>query len=788
MKSFFKKYTTLILISIGIFTFSAIKAEAAGNIYGYAWSDGIGWISVNCDQTPAGGQDLCSNSEYGVTLDDSSGYLEGYGWSDHAGWIKFNANGPYPSYVANRIGSARVVGIGFRSPATLTGWMRFCGDFNSASTPDSCGDTDNNVDTTNGGWNGWVSTLGNGADGLPVYGITYNVDTGFFGGYAWGGTANSTGSEVVGWIDFQGVFYEKAIQPSNIPVVQIDAVSPVIQSGGTADIKYFLQSPGINPIVNCTPFVTNGATGVFGPASLANWNSATFSNNALPAVTANTINWVEAFAPSTTYYLLCKTSGGEVAAHPSTPTIPCDVTNQTKADQTCPRTKVAVATTSKYLELMVKGPSQSTFVTGTIQVNPSETVSLQWTTPGPTNMQNCQAHSDTNIWSFGISNPDLISPTFSKIDPVVSVVYPTTTYQIECTDMSDGSQAWSNPVTVNVKNGGQNPKLTLEVSLAGQNNYLSSTTVNPGESIDLKWYSTEIMANCRSSTAGTYGGNVSDWNGLEAGLSAPSFTRIKSSVSVPAPSGSSITYIIQCVDPAGNRVSSSVDVAVGQTNPTESLDLIITLSGDPFTPGVDTVYVPTGVNVDLQWTSVGNLTNCVASSSPVGYFTGSLNPNGTRQNLNLDRTTTPSIITTRYTVTCDSQINGQITDSAWATPLPPNQNTPSVSLSGISCVEDETVNFNNLRWITQNISGGTCTLTNSSGQIGWLGTFSIANDNINNAPTHNLNIPISPGYVDFNIVCSVNGTTTPIQTKRVSIDPTCNQSPRGSWFFKFFER
>jgi hypothetical protein len=65
-----------------------VTNNGAGTLSGYAWNDGIGWISFSCVNT--GG---CGTSSYGVTI-NSDGSLHGYAWSDAVGWISFNCQEP----------------------------------------------------------------------------------------------------------------------------------------------------------------------------------------------------------------------------------------------------------------------------------------------------------------------------------------------------------------------------------------------------------------------------------------------------------------------------------------------------------------------------------------------------------------------------------------------------------------------------------------------------------------------------------------------------------------------
>ncbi len=160
MKSFLKNTFAVasltILLSFMTFTVREVQTVYAGagdNIVGWAWSDNIGWISMNCvtDST-------CGTSNYGVNINPATGAMTGYAWSDNIGWISFN-------------GTLDLV------TGAITGWAQACagtvnGDCTGAFRTD--------------GWDGQISLAG-----LSITGTT-------FGGFAWG-------SDVVGWVDFSGV-------------------------------------------------------------------------------------------------------------------------------------------------------------------------------------------------------------------------------------------------------------------------------------------------------------------------------------------------------------------------------------------------------------------------------------------------------------------------------------------------------------------------------------------------------------------------------------------------------
>ena len=127
-----------------------------GNVFGYAWSENLGWISHN-------GADTGASGAYGVNI-DSNGLLTGYAWSENYGWIDYNPAGPYPTSPSH---SAQI------TPCTtqFSGWIKIL----------SLGDE------------GWVS-LGDNGNGSVPYGVGLNPSNLNLTGYGW--------SEKLGWIDY----------------------------------------------------------------------------------------------------------------------------------------------------------------------------------------------------------------------------------------------------------------------------------------------------------------------------------------------------------------------------------------------------------------------------------------------------------------------------------------------------------------------------------------------------------------------------------------------------------
>ncbi len=168
---------------------AAPKTEAAINdLSGFAWSDNIGWISFS--STSDG-----SVSAYSVKIDTATGAISGSAWSENIGWISFDrsaTNNP-PSAPFNG-GSGAIASIDWAT-GKVTGWARaLAGCENTPGVPvTSCGGS--GAGAASGGWDGWIRLSDDANANWVNKGVSINVSTGKFSGYAWG-------DEVMGWIDF----------------------------------------------------------------------------------------------------------------------------------------------------------------------------------------------------------------------------------------------------------------------------------------------------------------------------------------------------------------------------------------------------------------------------------------------------------------------------------------------------------------------------------------------------------------------------------------------------------
>lgn len=166
---------------------SMVKAEGSNNISGYAWSEGIGWISFNCSN-----DDSCNTIDYGVNADPVTGDFSGYAWSENVGWISFN-----------RSDAGNPPADPYQSPTEIT-----------------IANYDNTTDRVNGwakilslGDDGWINFNQSDGSGLPLefpeplpidfggisFGVSIASSTSEFTGWAWNGNDDGSG---IGWISF----------------------------------------------------------------------------------------------------------------------------------------------------------------------------------------------------------------------------------------------------------------------------------------------------------------------------------------------------------------------------------------------------------------------------------------------------------------------------------------------------------------------------------------------------------------------------------------------------------
>lgn len=180
------------------------EAGASENVSGFAWSENVGWISLN--STSDG-----SATSYGVNISPltGTGIFSGYAWSENVGWITFNSGelSSCPSGTCN-------AQVDWAS-GKVTGWARVL-----SQTGD-----------------GWIKLSD---DSIGVWnGKGVKITSGKFSGYAWG-------SDSVGWIDFAPLI--NGITP--LPSDDLAQIAPAACSASDPSTYTFTGSPCVATCVS----------------------------------------------------------------------------------------------------------------------------------------------------------------------------------------------------------------------------------------------------------------------------------------------------------------------------------------------------------------------------------------------------------------------------------------------------------------------------------------------------------------------------------------------------------
>ena len=249
-----------ILSGLPALSANVARADSVRELTGWAWSDNIGWVSFNCENTSS-----CGSSNYVVELDLTSGNLSGYAWSDNLGWLSFNSS--HVSGCPQGSCQPKLQGNSFR------GWAKFLA-------------TDNN------GYDGWVSLSCQNTNrcGTSSYGVTKSGQN--IGGYAWGDYANNN---VIGWINFDGengVF----LTQEDLPTVDLTANPAMVEDGYTSTLSWDTTN-----VDSCL------ASGGWSGARLASGNEV-----------------VEPTYPQTTYSLTCTGPEGSAGDSQTVDVVPND--------------------------------------------------------------------------------------------------------------------------------------------------------------------------------------------------------------------------------------------------------------------------------------------------------------------------------------------------------------------------------------------------------------------------------------------------------------------------------
>jgi hypothetical protein len=277
---------------------------AAGDLTGQAWSSNIGWIDFGN-----------AGATYGVKLAMSGATrnLSGYAWSSNIGWVTFN-NTECPVGVTGNCQPRVEWGVNGGPAVPVKGFARACGVFANGCTSGTPLKNGGVTGLTLGGWDGFIS-LGdsNTADSVN-YGVKINTGTGVATGRGWG-------SEVVGWVDFNGVKIDVTCTPTNpcpppsgIKLIPTAAGAPVPAQGSIGSLPNTITVPSTDTTVVLSWYKTDASV---------NYTSCTQTPAGSPwsnTINAGTIPFgptnhtsrsgITYVAPSRTYTLSCITTDG----------------------------------------------------------------------------------------------------------------------------------------------------------------------------------------------------------------------------------------------------------------------------------------------------------------------------------------------------------------------------------------------------------------------------------------------------------------------------------------------
>jgi len=275
-KIFFLLVFGFLSILGSVFFYSKVIANKDHKISGWAWSENIGWTSLNCYNS--GILSPCSTTDYGVDHDKNTGELSGYAWSENAGWLCFGlacktagelmtpeGSAPWANIDAEGLisGWARWVNLG------SNGWVKLQGGSkiipgkkyacrNCASLKDSAGETCGLcfVNPFNEGSSEICKSCKNCADGIcGSCDICYSYGTGIdfsnntMVGWAWNKGNNDTG---FGWLKFHPTQTKTLVDAPYVNTVGGDVyaqkgLGSMFQSvtpEGKFNATYLLQSNG----------------------------------------------------------------------------------------------------------------------------------------------------------------------------------------------------------------------------------------------------------------------------------------------------------------------------------------------------------------------------------------------------------------------------------------------------------------------------------------------------------------------------------------------------------------
>src|SRR5437588_258424 len=103
-------FVLIAMLLLAVHPRSVLSQSSTNTIIGYAWSDTIGWVDLNCANSGT-----CGTNNFGLSY-GSDGTLSGYAWSDNVGWISANSS--------DLVGCPTFPCTATLSQSGLSGWLK----------------------------------------------------------------------------------------------------------------------------------------------------------------------------------------------------------------------------------------------------------------------------------------------------------------------------------------------------------------------------------------------------------------------------------------------------------------------------------------------------------------------------------------------------------------------------------------------------------------------------------------------------------------------------------------
>ncbi|MBP6856145.1 MAG: hypothetical protein KBC42_02625 [Candidatus Pacebacteria bacterium] len=536
----------------------ASAQSATVELEGFAWSDNVGWISMNCKTGSMTASDICGVSNYKVTV-GAGGALTGYGWSDNVGWVKFGGLSGIPGGGSNATYNA--------TTGKVSGFVRFCSGISGSSywnVNNSCSGS-----TRTDGWDGFVS-LSSAIN--PIYGVTV-ASNGLFSGFAWG-------DEVVGWVDFSMVrLSSSTVNPSENVFLDVGAIPP-----GSLAPTYTpanLTSIPITPVTS--PFTIQIAVtqGLYYKWNTAGANSCAIQGASNFPVQASMLqagsSGTGVMLPIGTHYIaiVCQMTSGNTMIKAGTVNVvgvgvwinldPNAVNTATQATLTYysvgvqPNSCRAYSLDSSNYNITYSFPNGEFGPFGTgpgiQQSDPAKHLSvLIGATPGTPQTADWNP-VNTVLQSAGggqVSGSQVINRELSDAR-----------YYIECINPLNGDAIHSSVNTVAFE--------LFPMDLTAYKNGVPVTQVNQGDTVDLEYkpqnmgYTLSTCVGSAINLANAQSVTVPNWNGPIN----PSYTPLNGTtpssilgLATVLPAGSDIQYKVSCVTPWGAVATDTADIEI----------------------------------------------------------------------------------------------------------------------------------------------------------------------------------------------------------------------------------